>query len=533
MNRIKTFLFAIVVMMGATGIMTACQEDAPVINYTMTVSVTNDFSKVVEAIENGFLKNEDAVNRLSEAIDKMNRDQAGKLQAVIDVLNAVNATLDTKLAAIEAAMQAQTLSLEGKLELIRAAIEALPDYSAKLEAITSAIEALPDYSDKLAALETAMQAQTLSLEGKLELIKAAIEAFPDYTTQLEAITSAIEALPDYSDKLAAIEAALEAQTFSLEGKLALIEAALKAGFTDQKTALGGIRTALEALKTSMGDFSSDIDAIVNAIDGIADALDDTNFVLYYYVSDALYDIFNAIDGLTDYSEILDAIKTSIVAMLEEIKEAIANGGPSTDYVDLGLPSGVKWATKNLGASKPSDYGDHYAWGETEPKAVYSWSTYKWMQTGYSDENHITKYTVVDGKTNGIWYDGSGNFIGDAKVTLDAADDAATVKLGSPWRMPTFEEAKELLDNCTWTWTTLDGIDGCEVKGPNGNSIFLPAAGRRYDSNHTFVNSWANYWTGSLKGDFSTTGYYFHFDSVNHEWAALWRYYGFSIRPVRP
>ena len=319
MNRIKTFLFAIVVMMGATGIMTACQEDAPVINYTMTVTVTNDFSKVVEAIENGFLKNEDAVNRLSEAIDKMNRDQAGKLQAVIDVLNAVNAALDTKLAAIEAAMQAQTLSLEGKLELIRTAIEALPDYTAKLEAITSAIEALPDYSEKIAALETAMQSQTLSLEGKLELIRTAIEALPDYTAKLEAITSAIEALPDYSDKLAAIEAALEA------------------GFLDQKTALGGIRTALEALKTSMGDFSSDIDAIVNAIDGVAAALDDTNDALNGAVADALADIFNAIDGLTDYSEILAAIKTAIENIGgTEAANSLVIDGETTSFFRVGI-----------------------------------------------------------------------------------------------------------------------------------------------------------------------------------------------------
>ncbi len=371
MNRIKTFLFAIVVMMGATGIMTACQEDAPVINYTMTVTVTNDFSKVVEAIENGFLKNEDAVNRLSEAIDKMNRDQAGKLQAVIDVLNAVNATLDTKLAAIEAAMQAQTLSLEGKLELIRAAIEALPDYSAKLEAITSAIEALPDYSDKLAALETAMQAQTLSLEGKLELIRTAIEALPDYTAKLEAITSAIEALPDYSEKIAALETAMQSQTLSLEGKLELIrtaiealpdytakleaitsaiealpdysdklaaiEAALEAGFLDQKTALGGIRTALEALKTSMGDFSSDIDAIVNAIDGVAAALDDTNDALNGAVADALADIFNAIDGLTDYSEILAAIKTAIENIGgTEASNSLVIDGETTSFFRVGI-----------------------------------------------------------------------------------------------------------------------------------------------------------------------------------------------------
>lgn len=96
-------LFAIAMLMAAPAFFSSCQEDAPQINYTMSVSVTNDFSKVVEAINNGSLKNEEAINRLTAAIDKMNTDQQTKLQAIIDVLNSVNATLDTKLAAIEAA----------------------------------------------------------------------------------------------------------------------------------------------------------------------------------------------------------------------------------------------------------------------------------------------------------------------------------------------------------------------------------------------------------------------------------------------
>ena len=433
MNRFKTFLLAIIAMVGATGIVTSCQEDAPVINYTMNVTVTNDFSKVVEAIEKGFLKNEDAIKKLTESIDKMNTDQAGKLQAIIDVIGNMDITLGTKLAAIEAAMQAQTLSMEAKIDLIIAAIEALPDNSAKIDALVAAIEALPDYSEKF-----------------------------------DAVVAAIDAIKTQGEALAGTQEAIA-------------------------------------------------EKIVSVTDAIVDLIAEVN------------------SGNADSANALAAI----VALLEELKEAIASvggggGTPSAeDYVDLGLPSGVKWATKNLGASKPSDYGDHYAWGETEPKAVYSWATYKWMQSGFSDENHITKYTVVDGKKDAIWYDSDGNFIGDGKVTLDAEDDAATVKLGSPWRMPTIEEAKELLDNCTWTWITLYGIDGCEVKGPNGNSIFLPAAGRRYDSLHTNVNKWANYWTGSLKWDYSTASHYFLFDSDSHESASLHRYYGFSIRPVRP
>ena len=289
MNRIKTFLFAIVVMMGATGIITSCQEDAPVINYTMTVTVTNDFSTVVEAIENGFLKNEDAVNRLAEAIDKMNRDQAGKLQAIIDVLNSVTATLNTKIAALEAAMHAQTLSVEGKLELIKTAIEAIPDYSAKLEAIAAAIEAIPDYSEKIAALEAAMQSQTLSVEGKLELIKTAIEA-----------------IPDYSEKIAALEAAMHAQTLSVEGKLELIKTAIEA-IPDYSDKFEAIVSALDAMKTQMEALDAGQTAIAAQIANVITAIN------------ALITDVNS--GNTDSTKAL----SDIVAMLEELKVTIAYG----------------------------------------------------------------------------------------------------------------------------------------------------------------------------------------------------------------
>lgn len=222
---------------------------------------------------------------------------------------------------------------------------------------------------------------------------------------------------------------------------------------------------------------------------------------------------------------LAAIAALFIAII-----ALPTTAQAQDYVDLGLPSGTKWATCNLGASKPSDYGDYYAWGETEPKTEYTWATYKWMQTDQSDWKHITKYTLADDRPKGIWYDASGNFIGDGKTTLEAADDAATQKLGSPWRMPTDDEAKELQDNCTWTWTTLDGINGYEMKGPNGNSIFLPAAGYRHGSEHTHVNSLGHYWTGSLRY-ISFAGRYLIFDSHSSKLGELYRYFGFPVRPV--
>ena len=213
---------------------------------------------------------------------------------------------------------------------------------------------------------------------------------------------------------------------------------------------------------------------------------------------------------------------------------IGGGGGSTEeYVDLGLS--VKWAKCNLGASKPSDYGSYYAWGETEPKAEYTWATYKWMQAGQSDEMHITKYTIADGQTEGIWYDAGGKFIGDNKTTLEAADDAAIANLGSPWRMPTIDEIQELRDNCTWTWTTQNGVKGYEVKSKkNGNSIFLPAAGYRKGSVLNNAGSWGYFRSSSLYIGYNDYASNLNFDSDRHDkYNYSRRYLGFSVRPVRP
>ena len=125
-----------------------------------------------------------------------------------------------------------------------------------------------------------------------------------------------------------------------------------------------------------------------------------------------------------------------------------------EAVDLGLS--VKWATFNVGASKPEDYGDYFAWGETEPKEEYSWATYKWYD---GTTNNITKYNKTDSLT-----------------TLEPEDDAAHVHWGDKWRMPTKEELQELIDSCQWERTTVNEVRGNTVTGPNGNSIFIPLAG---------------------------------------------------------
>lgn len=134
-------------------------------------------------------------------------------------------------------------------------------------------------------------------------------------------------------------------------------------------------------------------------------------------------------------------------------------------VDLGLPSGTLWASCNVGATKPEEYGDYFAWGETigykNGKTNFSWDTYKWCN-GAGDK--LTKYC------NRSSYGNDG--FTDNKTELDLEDDAAYVNWGRQWRMPSFDQIKELTHKCSWTWTTQNGVGGCKAVGPNGNSIFF-------------------------------------------------------------
>ena len=184
-----------------------------------------------------------------------------------------------------------------------------------------------------------------------------------------------------------------------------------------------------------------------------------------------------------------------------------------EYVDLGLS--VKWASYNIGATKPEEYGDYFAWGETEPKEVYDWSTYKHCQ---GSETTLTKYN-----TNSSY----GTV--DNKTELDAIDDAAVVNWSGSWRMPTDAEMTELINNCTWTWISQNGVNGYKVTSKsNGNSIFLPTAGSRYDSS---LGDDGNYWSSSLNTDSPYYAYVLDFSSDSMDWYDDYRHYGFSVRPV--
>lgn len=199
-------------------------------------------------------------------------------------------------------------------------------------------------------------------------------------------------------------------------------------------------------------------------------------------------------------------------------------GTVGEAVDLGLS--VKWASWNVGASSPEGYGAYFAWGETDMKWVYDWSTYKWCNGDY---NKLTKYCPTN---NADYWDGTGS--PDGKTVLDIEDDAARANWGGTWRMPTDAEWTELRNNCTWTWTTQNGVNGRLVtSNSNGNSIFLPAAGHRSSSTFYGAGSYGYYWSSSLNALNPLFAWivYFNSSSVYRYGGSSSCYYGQSVRPV--
>ncbi len=204
------------------------------------------------------------------------------------------------------------------------------------------------------------------------------------------------------------------------------------------------------------------------------------------------------------------IMTLVCMMMVSFKPEGGDGRhEGHEYVDLGLS--VKWATCNVGANSPEEYGNYYACGETTTKDTYGYdncstcglSTSELQSQGYIDNN--------------------GN--------LTAQYDAATANWGGDWRMPTFDELNELRTQCTWTWTTQKGVNGYKVTGPSGASIFLPAAGYRGGSSLNLSGSFGYFWSSTPYESDSYGAYILGFGSVNHYMSHIYRYYGHSVRPV--
>ena len=193
-----------------------------------------------------------------------------------------------------------------------------------------------------------------------------------------------------------------------------------------------------------------------------------------------------------------------------------------EYVDLGLPSGTLWATCNVGADTPEEYGDYFAWGETKPKDIYDWSTYKWCDDYNQGVFTLSKYCTT-----------THYGLVDNKKELDPEDDAATVNMGPEWRTPSVEHLQELSQNCTWKMTTRNGVYGLLGTGPNGNTIFLPAAGNRLEESLVNEGTLGYYWSRTLwDNDLTAYNMFVEDGGMGYGYHVGNRYRGYSVRAVR-
>ena len=220
-------------------------------------------------------------------------------------------------------------------------------------------------------------------------------------------------------------------------------------------------------------------------------------------------------NLTFLGFILCAI---IVCLVTSCSKDDEDKDVSHHYVDLGLPSGTKWAIANIGATKPEESGYYYMWGDLSfVTSGVSWSKYKHSN---GSKNSLKKYNTKSeyGTPDNI-------------TILESSDDVASVELGGEWRMPTMEEYKELVDKCVWKWTTLNGVVGKTATGPNGKSIFFPAVGTYNDDGMLLYKSYGSLWSSSLVSEDPTQAYYFEFRENSQGISGFERIFGRNVRAV--
>lgn len=260
---------------------------------------------------------------------------------------------------------------------------------------------------------------------------------------------------------------------------------------------------------------------------------------WFWVSPTVTNIMFTCQGYTPIDWIGVALSPGKVYRLdievESLPSLLAVEEKDCDWVDLGLPSKIKWAKCNLGASTPIEYGYYLSWGEKWAKTDYSWSTYKWackdpyadyLYTGSFADNYLTKYCP---KNKAKYWGDQGR--PDGKTILDSQDDAAHVLLGDQWRIPTSEEWEELIHSCSLKWVIEKGVNGCRFTGPNGNSIFLPAAGTIMYTEKEFAGVQGQYLSSSLCSDFPNTALILIFGLDEICITQFTRANGYSVRPV--
>ena len=441
MKAIYKALLGLALMTAVPTSFTSCREDAPSVNQTVDITIKNEFSKLVEAINNGNLKREEAIKKVTEAIDGMNKSSSEILSEILEVLGSVNNTLETKLAAIEGAINSQRLLLKEKLELIAKAIgDHMLNQDEVVKKITQAIDKLGGtLAEKLEQIKTAINSNEKTAQEKLDLILAMINA---QTINL-------------GSKLDALKTLIETETVAISQKIDILDKAMKALQEQAKAngvANGQIQEQLKTLATTVNTLLEEVRA------GKADAT-------------------------KAFAEILKK--------LDELIAKINNNTPIPGTTDLGLS--VEWSDTYLGASTPLEFGDYYAWGELKTKEVYDWSNYKFARPSDDDPNKylLTKYCIHENYWGGV-----GPM--DNKKHLDEEDDVAKVKLGGKWRMPTINEVKELCANCTWELKDINDVK-CLIGTSklNGKTITLSFSGYRDGDKVEHLTETLAFWSNEI------------------------------------
>ena len=391
MRTFKSILLAGSMLLAIPAFFSSCKENAPELDYEMKVTVVNDFTDVVDAINQSNVSKEQAIKNIAAAIDNMKGDQNDKLQAIIAALNSTNTTLEKQLNVIAGAMQSMSIDLPAKVDLIKTAVEGRPDYNEKLEAVKAAFENINPNS-QLETLNTLLDKYGKNFTDKLASISGAFITIGYGNGKLDQIATAIESLSGYGGKLDAINKQMTA----------LLQA-LESGNMSDKEAMAEVAKKLKELELNAG-----------------------------------------------------------VGVPKETME----------YVDLGLPSGIMWAKCDLGETSPEKFGGRYSWGETWTKTTTDYYYFTDIVEG--------QYTKYDSR--------------DKRFFLEKEDDAAYLRLGEGWRYPTWNEMQELVDNCTVTESTLNGVLGVMfISKKNNNYIFF----RYYHYYSPLKRSYSWLWTSAV------------------------------------
>lgn len=469
------------------------------------ISFQSDDTQLVAAVEDVNKSLSERLSLVEAALSSGLADSQTALALLQKAVESLRGSLEEKLAALLEAVQNQSASLETKMALIEAALRSgFADEAAQQALLEKTIASLGgSLEQKLAALETVMKNQGTALDSKLGLVDAAVKAgLADNAAAQDLLKEAIESLGGTLEtRIAAIDSALVSRQTPLTAKLSLIQTALTEGFSSDAKALQQLQTAVTSLKGLEKGTDQTIDDIIAAL-GSFDSTT-TSF------AEALSKIQKAVSGLSNDNEILTAIQQTLISYLPKT----INGH---EYVEMG--DGLKWATCNVGATTPEEYGDFFAWGETGIKDEYGFENYN-----YITDKQYTKYNHSDKKTK-----------------LELTDDAARANWGGTWRMPTDAELDWLRNNCTWKWTSNYGGIGAIgvivtslVPGYVGNQIFFPAAGFQTYGTQIDVGSKGNYWSSCLNPvsteAITEQAYFLHF--YGHEIASATRFSGKSVRPV--